>query len=95
MFSHHNPPRGREGAVVVGATLVVAPVAGRHKVCVWNRNRLWLISYLRTTSRLECTNRAIRRYLRCAGAYHLREGLQAALAQVLIQTRISTEKDTL
>lgn len=53
---------------------------------VWNRNRLWALSYLRTTSRLERTNRVIRRRLRCAGAYHSREGLQAMLAQELIPT---------
>lgn len=51
---------------------------------VWNRNRLWPMSYLRTTSLLERTNRTIRRRMRCAGAYHSRIGLLAMLAQVLI-----------
>ena len=51
---------------------------------VWNRNRLWPMSFLRTTSLLERTNRTIRRRLRGAGAYHSRTGLLAMLAQVLI-----------
>jgi len=48
---------------------------------IWNRNRLWPLSYLRTTSLLNATNRTIRRRLRCAPAYHSRTGLQAMLAK--------------
>lgn len=41
----------------------------------------WSRRYLRTTSRLERFNRAIRKRCRTAGAYHSDEGLQAMLAQ--------------
>jgi transposase-like protein len=51
---------------------------------IWNRNRLWPMSYLRTTSLLERTNRKVRYRLYRAGAYHSPTGLQAMLAQVLI-----------
>jgi putative transposase len=52
---------------------------------VWNRNRLWPMSCLRTTSLLERLNRTIRSRMRRAVAYHSRTGLQAMLVQVLIQ----------
>lgn len=52
---------------------------------VWNRNRLWHMSYLRTTSQLERLNRIIRSRMRRAAAYHSRTGLQAMLVQVLIE----------
>jgi putative transposase len=52
---------------------------------VWNRNRLWSMSCLRTTSLLERLNRTIRNRMRHAAAYHSRTGLQAMLVQVLIQ----------
>jgi hypothetical protein len=50
--------------------------------------------YLRTTSLLERLNRTIRHRMRHAAAGHSRTGLQAMLVHVLIQSWISTAKDT-